>query len=262
MKELIQRSIDGMIISPCNDISELIPILNDTHIPVVFADRPGDDHADFVGINNENEAFKLLQNFTTKVKRVVVVCPSVAAVSTIEKRIEGTLRAELAKVYEQARHLASRNTILETQHLQQQNLISDWERRWKDREYEDIQKGRIVAKTPSIGSYNYSEFATGCETSNAEPAILLHNVPQSQLDIQQSLLTAEAALAGEKQQRSLLQQQIESAQKSYELKLDQIQHRIQFQESQILDLEQQLSSLYAAFGIVQQERTEERDQKL
>jgi LacI family transcriptional regulator len=93
MKELIQRSIDGMIISPCNDISELIPILNDTHIPVVFADRPGDDHADFVGINNENEAFKLLQNFTTKVKRVVVVCPSVAAVSTIEKRIEGTLRA-------------------------------------------------------------------------------------------------------------------------------------------------------------------------
>ncbi|KAL3777645.1 hypothetical protein HJC23_005511 [Cyclotella cryptica] len=180
------------------------------------------------------------------------------------EELEGTLRAELAKVYEQARQLASRNTILETQHLQQQNLISDWERRWADREAEDIRKGSIVAKTPSIGSYNYSEFATGCETTNSvpQPTMLLHNVPQSQLDIQQSLLAVETALAGEKQQRSLLQQQIESAQKSNELKLDQYQHRIQFQESQILDLEQQLSSLYAAFGIVQQERTEERDQKL
>ncbi|KAL7519820.1 hypothetical protein ACHAWX_004575 [Stephanocyclus meneghinianus] len=180
------------------------------------------------------------------------------------EELEGTLRAELAKVYEQARQLASKNTLLETQHLQQQNLISDWERRWKDREDEDIKKGRIVAKTPSIGSYNYSEFAPRCGTNNAtpQPTILLHNVAQSQLDIQQSLLTAEAALAGEKQQRALLQQQIDSAQKSYDLKLDQYQHRIQFQESQILDLEQQLSSLYAAFGIVQQERIEERDQKL
>jgi LacI family transcriptional regulator len=93
MKELIQRSIDGMIISPCNDISELIPILNDTHIPVVFADRPGDDHADFVGINNENEAYKLVHNFRSKINRIVVVCPNEIPVSTIEKRIGGFEKA-------------------------------------------------------------------------------------------------------------------------------------------------------------------------
>ena len=36
MRELIQRSIDGMIIAPSNDIKELIPILQETHIPVVL----------------------------------------------------------------------------------------------------------------------------------------------------------------------------------------------------------------------------------
>ena len=46
MNELIQRSIDGMIVSPCNSIENLIPILRSTHIPVVFTDRPGDGEAD------------------------------------------------------------------------------------------------------------------------------------------------------------------------------------------------------------------------
>lgn len=89
MRELIQRSIDGMIISPSNNIEELIPILNETHIPVVFADRPGDDHADFVGIDNEKEAMKLISMFSKKPKKLVVVTPVIGNVPTISKRVEG-----------------------------------------------------------------------------------------------------------------------------------------------------------------------------
>lgn len=90
MRELIQRSIDGMIISPCNTIDELIPILNETHIPVVFADRPGDDHADFVGVDNEKEAKKLIQSFSIKPKKLVVLKQHTESVVTIEERISGT----------------------------------------------------------------------------------------------------------------------------------------------------------------------------
>ncbi len=93
MRELIQRSIDGMIISPCNQIDALIPILNETHIPVVFADRPGDDHADFVGVDNEKEARKLIDSFSKKPKHLVVLTHKGNNVITIEKRIEGIKKA-------------------------------------------------------------------------------------------------------------------------------------------------------------------------
>lgn len=93
MQELINRSIDGMIISPCNVIEDLIPILHDTHIPVVFADRPGDDHADFVGIDNSKEAEKLIKCFSKKPKRLLIVAQHTKNVSTIEDRIKGALKA-------------------------------------------------------------------------------------------------------------------------------------------------------------------------
>ncbi len=90
MRELIQRNIDGMIIAPGNDIKELIPILVETHIPVVFTDRPGDENADFVGVDNLSEAKKLIKAFSKKPKRLVALVPSPANVSTIQDRIEGT----------------------------------------------------------------------------------------------------------------------------------------------------------------------------
>lgn len=93
MRELIQRSIDGMIISPANTIDALIPILHETHIPVVFADRPGDDQADFVGVDNEKEAKKLIKSFSKKPKKLVVLTQHAGSVVTIEKRIEGTKKA-------------------------------------------------------------------------------------------------------------------------------------------------------------------------
>ena len=89
MNELIQRSIDGMIIAPSNDIKELIPILVATHIPVVFTDRPGDENADFVGVDNYVEAERLVRSFVKRPNRVVVVAPPKNSISTIQRRIKG-----------------------------------------------------------------------------------------------------------------------------------------------------------------------------
>lgn len=97
MRELIQRSIDGMIIAPSNNIQALIPILLETHIPVVFTDRPGDENADFVGVNNREEAKKLIGLFSSQPKRVAALLPSPSDVSTIQERIEGIKSACEAK---------------------------------------------------------------------------------------------------------------------------------------------------------------------
>ncbi|MBL4862766.1 MAG: LacI family DNA-binding transcriptional regulator [Crocinitomicaceae bacterium] len=93
MRELIQRSIDGMIIAPSNNIKELVPILLETHIPVVFTDRMGDENTDFVGVDNLKESKKLIQSFTVKPKKVVALVPRPADVSTIQERISGTRTA-------------------------------------------------------------------------------------------------------------------------------------------------------------------------
>jgi LacI family transcriptional regulator len=92
LNELIQRSIDGMIISPCNTIETLIPILRSTHIPFVFTDRIGDENADFVGINNSREAEKLVSKFSIKPKKLAILSQHSSAISTINSRIEGAVR--------------------------------------------------------------------------------------------------------------------------------------------------------------------------
>eukprot|EP00579_Thalassiosira_antarctica_P009256 CAMPEP_0201880470 /NCGR_PEP_ID=MMETSP0902-20130614/11038_1 /ASSEMBLY_ACC=CAM_ASM_000551 /TAXON_ID=420261 /ORGANISM="Thalassiosira antarctica, Strain CCMP982" /LENGTH=550 /DNA_ID=CAMNT_0048408479 /DNA_START=18 /DNA_END=1670 /DNA_ORIENTATION=- len=180
------------------------------------------------------------------------------------EEIELTLRAELDSLYKNSQKFTERNTFLETQLLQQKAQLEQWERRWKAKEEEEMRRSSIVPMAmPATGSYNYSEFATSNNDASASQPILLHNAPQSQVDTEheQRLLAAEAALIGEKQQRSLVQSQLSSAQKSYELKLDHYQHRIQFLEEQLHDLEQQLSSLYAAFGMMESESNKERNQK-
>lgn len=93
MRELIQRSIDGMIISPSNRIEPLIPILRETHIPVVFADRPGDENADFVGVDNFKEAKKLVAMFRRQPKKLAILVKNNYQTVTFEERIKGASEA-------------------------------------------------------------------------------------------------------------------------------------------------------------------------
>lgn len=89
MRSLIQRNIDGIIISPINKIEDLIPILHETHIPVVFTDRPGDENADFIGVDNIAEAKKLISSFSVKPKKLAILAQEPTDVITIRERVQG-----------------------------------------------------------------------------------------------------------------------------------------------------------------------------
>ena len=88
MRGLIQRCIDGMIIVPSNDIKEIIPVLHETHIPVVFTDRPGDDLTDFIGIDNLKEAANVVNSFKNKPKRLTAFVGKDLD-ANLQERIEG-----------------------------------------------------------------------------------------------------------------------------------------------------------------------------
>lgn len=89
MRELFQRSIDGLILSPSNDVETLKPVFNETSIPVVIADRPIAEDIDFVGVDNYAEAKKLVSKFSKKPKKLAVILQTNSMVITLEQRIKG-----------------------------------------------------------------------------------------------------------------------------------------------------------------------------
>jgi LacI family transcriptional regulator len=108
MRDLINRSIDGLIVAPCNPVENLKELFNSTPIPIVFVDRYGDNKADFVGVNNYTESFNLIQKFTKKPDYLGVFYYEKDKISTIQLRINGIkdscvkqgIRFELINVYD------------------------------------------------------------------------------------------------------------------------------------------------------------------
>lgn len=93
MRDLILRSVDALIIAPCNGIPELKPVLDETPIPVVWVDRIGDEFADFVGVDNYLESTNLIKRFSKTPSKVGILHPMRSDVMTIQLRIDGTKSA-------------------------------------------------------------------------------------------------------------------------------------------------------------------------
>jgi hypothetical protein len=92
------------------------------------------------------------------------------------EEIETNHQKELDSLYKHSQALTLRNTLLETQLMQQKAMLEHWELRWKAKE-EEVTKCSIAVTAPSPGgAYNYSEFA---KSSVALQPVLLHNAPQS-----------------------------------------------------------------------------------
>lgn len=93
IRDLILRSVDALIIAPCNEIPALKPVLDETPIPVVWVDRIGDEFADFVGVDNYMEATMLIRKFSKSPKKVGILHPKRSDVMTIQLRIDGAKSA-------------------------------------------------------------------------------------------------------------------------------------------------------------------------
>lgn len=88
VEELINRSIDGMIIVHCNEVAPLQPLLDNTPIPVVFMDRIADEFGDFVGIDYYKEAYDLVGKFSQRPAKLAIVHHG-TNVHSVQARIQG-----------------------------------------------------------------------------------------------------------------------------------------------------------------------------
>lgn len=191
-------------------------------------------------------------------------------------------RSELDSLYDRARIGSEKIAELSAENTQLRSRLdrAEAEARASD-ERDAARAGGLVPATPvvtagqpSTGAYNYSEFAvvSSAGVNNAgegrrtgpipppPPPRLLHNVPQTQVDAEteRRLAVAETSLVSERAKSDLLRVQLDSSRKTYDLKIDMSEHRIQFLERQLNEMEQQMRSLYAAFGIMNDDQAEER----
>ena len=79
-------------------------------------------------------------------------------------------------------------------------------------------------------------------------------------DAQQSLYLAQMELKVQQEKVVVLEQQQANLEETFKLKQAQLRARSMVQDERIQDLEQQLSSLYTAFELYRQERTEEQEE--
>lgn len=178
------------------------------------------------------------------------------------EELEQTLRGEIDGLYGKSEALTSRNVQLETHSAHQAARIDDLERAFAELEHQKVggAVGAAVLVPAAAASPSYS-FALPSEASprSAAPAILLRDVAQSTVDEKEHARVAEIALRGEQAKLDLLKSQLSSAKNSWDLRSEQYDSRLQKQETDLRDLEQQLSSLYAAFGFVTDEHTAEKE---
>jgi LacI family transcriptional regulator len=89
IQNFLYKSVDALIVAPCNPLKALNLVLKDVSIPFVWIDRMDMDFDNFIGIDNYQEAFALIKRFSVKPKAIGIVSPKNAAVSTIQLRTEG-----------------------------------------------------------------------------------------------------------------------------------------------------------------------------
>jgi LacI family transcriptional regulator len=124
MRDLIMRSVDALIISPCNDTPQLKPLLDETpSIPVVWVDRIGDDFGDFIGIDNFREASNVINNFTNSPKKIALLKPDLSDVMTIRLRLKGAREACLKQGISVEEYAISDTNAVEVVESMQKNNV-------------------------------------------------------------------------------------------------------------------------------------------
>lgn len=93
VRDLAQRSVDAIIVAPCCNEAAVERMIQENNVPLIFVDRFGTATNDFIGIDNEMEAGKLLNRFSVQPRKVGILQPEKSDVRTIQLRTAGLVDA-------------------------------------------------------------------------------------------------------------------------------------------------------------------------
>ena len=170
------------------------------------------------------------------------------------EEVESMLRSEIADLYDKLRDQKAEEATLKSK------LSS------KEAQIEELLKSLQVADEEKERQHNEAReaFASKEDESNAELSAARRAQAKAEMEamkyksrihvLEESLRAAQLESKIKADEAALLQQQLEAREKDLQLKSEQYSSRSAQQEARIKDLEMQMASLYAAFGIVQEDR--------
>lgn len=170
------------------------------------------------------------------------------------EEVESMLRSEIAGLYDKLRDQKAEEATLKSK------LSS------KEAQIEELLKSLQVADEEKERQHNEAReaFASKEDESNAELSAARRAQAKAEMEamkyksrihvLEESLRAAQLESKIKADEAALLQQRLEAREKDLQLKTEQYNSRSAQQEARIKDLEMQMASLYAAFGLVQEDR--------
>jgi len=170
------------------------------------------------------------------------------------EEVESMLRSEIAGLYDKLRDQKAEEATLKSK------LSS------KEAQIEELLKSLQVADEEKERQHNEAReaFASKEDESNAELSAARRAQAKAEMEamkyksrihvLEESLRAAQLESKIKADEAALLQQRLEAREKDLQLKTGQYNSRSAQQEARIKDLEMQMASLYAAFGLVQEDR--------
>lgn len=170
------------------------------------------------------------------------------------EEVESMLRSEIAGLYDKLRDQKAEEATLKSK------LSS------KEAQIEELLKSLQVADEEKERQHNEAQeaFASKEDESNAELSAARKAQAKAEMEamkyksrihvLEESLRAAQLESKIKADEAALLQQRLEAREKDLQLKTEQYNSRSAQQEARIKDLEMQMASLYAAFGLVQEDR--------
>jgi hypothetical protein len=174
------------------------------------------------------------------------------------EEVEENQRKEISRLYEALKEQTTKATRLEStcskQHCEIERMRQKQEAQ-QEAQLIPVDTLALVPVQPQVAAAAAAPTRDIIQYQTLSTAIVASSADMQLLAETARLAEVEAQVGHDK--LSLLEQQLDAAETQYKLKQAQFKARSMVQDERMEDLEQQLSSLYVAFELLRQERSEE-----
>jgi chromosome segregation ATPase len=184
------------------------------------------------------------------------------------EEVEGGLKAEIGSLYDSLREekakctrLNSKNKLLKSQCAEHEEQLKQEKKKMKKKllqRVDEVKEKTAVSLEKTTASFEELKEKEDSFQQEIESLMQKEDTYKQDIDVMRvHMQEMEQELQVEKENVQLMRNEADARMKETQLRNDQVKYRFESQDERIKDLEQQLSSLYQAFEMLQAEQTEE-----
>jgi len=184
------------------------------------------------------------------------------------EEVEGGLKAEIGSLYDSLREekskctrLTSKNKVLKSQSAEHEEQLRTEKKKMKKKlvqRVDQVKEKTAVSLEKTAASFEELKEKEDSFQREIDSLMKKEDTYKQEIDVMKVHMQAmELELQVEKENVQSMRDEADARVKETQLRNDQFKYRFESQDERIKDLEQQLSSLYQAFEMLQSEQTEE-----